>query len=364
VFDDAWPSLDAWLDMLYPRLRLVYSLLAPTGSQYLHLDWRAAHYARVVLDEIFGAEAFRNEIIWKRAASLGRKAASGQYGRVTDHLLFYTKGDQFTFNTQSAPRPVNRRDALWDEAAGRWFRTSPPGDYTEANLARLAAAGRIHETRSGRRRVKYFLDETLDGRLVDHAPLDNLWLDIPDMMHLPPAQRTGYPTQKPLALLQRILAVSSNPGDLVLDPFMGGGTTLVAAAGLGRRWLGIDASPAGLAVSRARLLAQGARPFAVYGVGDREEREEGEGGTPEFVVTSHQSSVSITLTGETSQVEYWAVDWAYEGVFRSRWQGWRGYSRGGAALPTQANTQAEVGKIIAVRWEWLDGTAGLCLFEM
>ncbi len=375
VFDDTWPSLDAWLDMLYPRLRLVHALLADTGSLYLHLDWRAADYARVLLDEIFGADAFRNEIVWKRAALLGRKAASGQYGRVTDSLLFYTKSDRFTFNRLSVERETPRAGARWDAEAGRWYRTAPSGDYTEQSLAGLAEQGRIHQTRTGRRRVKYFLTETADGRLVDQVPLDNLWLDIPDMMHLPPAERTGYPTQKPLALLQRIIRVSSNPGDRVLDPFAGAGTTLVASAQLGRRWTGLEASAAGVAVTRARLLEQGRRGFDVLEVGG-----EGAGGPsgageadqdrPTFEVQvrpddagEHLCAVAVRSSPDTARphsLEYWAVDWQYDGMFRSDWQGWRGYGRVSAAVPAQAT--APLPKLdlpIAIRWETLDGQSGL-----
>ena len=366
VFDDTWPSLDAWLDMLYPRLRRVHALLADTGSLYLHLDWRAAHYARVLLDEIFGPDAFRNEIVWKRAASLGRKAASGQYGRVTDSLLFYTKSDRFTFNRLTVERETLRSQARWDADAGRWYRTAPPGDYTEASLAHLAAQGRIHATRSGRRRVKYFLDETPDGRLVDQIPLDNLWLDIPDMMHLPPAERTGYPTQKPLALLQRIVRVSSNPGDRVLDPFAGAGTTLVAAAQLGRRWTGLEASAAGVAVARARLLTQGTAGFTVYEVQDgatteaQGHRGQEIEGKPEFRVERRDAEVTIGLVSAPDPLEYWAVDWQYDGVFRSNWQGWRGYARTHRPLPMEARaTLPTSGLPIAIRWETLGGQAGL-----
>lgn len=357
VFSDNWASLDDWLDMLYPRLRLVHALLADQGSLYLHLDWRAVHYARVLLDEVFGRGAFRNEIVWKRAALLGRKAASGQYGRVTDSLLFYTKGDRFTFNRLTVERPVPRSEARWDEAQGRWFRTAPPGDYTAASLAQLEAEGRIHRTRSGRTRVKYFLDETADGRLVDHAPLDNLWLDIPDMMHLPAAERTGYPTQKPLALLQRIVAVSSRPGDLVLDPFAGAGTTLLAAAGLGRRWLGVEASQAGVAVARARLLAVDARPFTVYRVGDADEADND---SPEFILSDR----GVELVAGDEDVEYWAVDWAHGGEFRAAWQGWRGYGAKARPVPTHAPAPAEgIPGPVAVRWERLDGSSGIATFD-
>lgn len=356
VFSDTWVSLDAWLDMLYPRLRLVHALLADHGSLYVHLDWRAVHYARVLLDEVFGADAFRNEIVWKRAALLGRKAASGQYGRVTDSLLFYTRSDRFTFNHLTVERPVPRSEARWDEARGRWFRTAPPGDYTPASLAALENEGRIHRTRSGRRRVKYFLDETPDGRLVDHARLDNLWLDIPDMMHLPVAERTGYPTQKPLALLQRIVAVSSNPGDLVLDPFAGAGTTLLAAAGLGRRWLGVEASHAGVAVTRARLLGAEARSFTVARVGGAGEAAAADADDPGFRLS--EQGIDLVAGGE--EVEYWAVDWAYDGEFRSAWQGWRGYGAKGRPLPTHASAPAEgIAGPVIVRWERLDGQQGM-----
>ncbi len=398
AFKDAWPSLDHWLAMLYPRLRLLYTLLADTGSLYLHLDWRAVHYARVLLDEIFGPDQFRNEIVWRRAASLGRKAASGQYGRVTDTLLFYSKSDAFVFHRMLVEREIPRRGAHWDAERRRWFRTAPPGDYTEASLAQLAAEGRIHTTRTGRRRVKYYLDETADGRLVDHVPLDNLWLDIPDMMHLPPAERTGYPTQKPLALLRRIVTVSSNPGDLVLDPFAGAGTTIVAAATLGRRWLGLDASPAGIAVARARLLAVGAAPFTVYEVAEAGARESvaptsvgkeapqgsaagegrpvaptsvgkeaphvgatGQGGIQVEMVTC-DAGLLVRLSGETDELEYWAVDWDYDGEFRSRWQARRDYSRRPTPLPTQVTLPLNARpRQVAVRWETLSGGANWAL---
>lgn len=354
VFSDSWPNLDAWLDMLYPRLRLVHQLLADHGSLYVHLDWRAVHYARVLLDEVFGPDAFRNEIVWKRAALLGRKAASAQYGRVTDSVLFYTKGDRFTFNRLTVERNVPRSEARWDAARGQWFRTAPPGDYTAASLAALEAEGRLHRTQSGRVRIKYFLEETADRRLVDHAPLDNLWLDIPDMMHLPAAERTGYPTQKPLALLRRIIAVSSNPGDLVFDPFAGAGTTLLAAAGLGRRWLGSEASQAGIAVARARLLAADARPFTVYSVG--ENTALGSDDAPQFRLTSD----GVTLAGGADDLEYWAVDWAHAGEFRSAWQGWRGYGARGHTVPDHAPAPPDgITGPVAVRWERLDGRGGV-----
>ena len=236
--------------------------------------------------------------------------------------------------------------------------------------------GRLHHTRNGKQRVKYFVDETPAGRLVEQAPLDNLWLDIPDMMHLPPTERTGYPTQKPLALLRRIVAVSSNLDDVVLDPFAGAGTTALAAASLGRRWVGIEASRVGVAVSRARLLAAGVKGFTVYTVADEEERGGGKGkgkegklaDEPRFqlnlqspISTFGQSPVStLSLLTDPAMVEYWAVDWTYDGVFRSAWQGWRGYGRKGQAAPTVVSGGIPPeSRAVAVRWETVDGRSGL-----
>ncbi|MCW5854350.1 MAG: site-specific DNA-methyltransferase, partial [Anaerolineae bacterium] len=233
------------------------------------------------------------------------------------------------------------------------------------SLAQLATQGRIHETRTGRRRIKYFLDETPNGRLVDQAPLDNLWLDIPDMMHLPPAERTGYPTQKPLALLQRLIRVSSNPGDRVQDPFAGAGTTLLAAAQLDRRWTGLEASVAGVAVARARLLTQGATGFTVYEVQDgattEAHRHRGDEikGKPEFRVARRDAEVAIALVSAPDPLEYWAVDWQYDGTFRSDWQGWRGYARPPRLLPIEATaTLPRSGLPIGIRWETLNGECG------
>ena len=186
------------------------------------------------------------------------------------------------------------------------------------------------------------------------------------MMHLPPAERTGYPTQKPLALLQRIVRVSSNPGDRVLDPFAGAGTTLVAAAQLGRRWTGLEASAAGVAVARARLLTQGTAGFTIYEVQDgatteaQGHRGQEIEGKPEFRVERRDAEVTIGLVSAPDPLEYWAVDWQYDGVFRSSWQGWRGYARTHRPLPMEARaTLPRLDLPIAIRWEALGGQAGL-----
>ena len=150
-----------------------------------------------------------------------------------------------------------RRRGLRRDEVGRWFKTAPRGDYTDESVARLEAEGRIHRTRpragSGGIRIKYFLEER-DGQVIEEVLVGDVWTDIPDAMHMG-AERVGWPTQKPLALAERIIAAASNPGDIVLDAFCGSGTTLVAAARLGRRWIGIDASPEACAIARERIAA-------------------------------------------------------------------------------------------------------------
>jgi 2-polyprenyl-3-methyl-5-hydroxy-6-metoxy-1,4-benzoquinol methylase len=146
-----------------------------------------------------------------------------------------------------------RRRGLRRDEAGRWFKTAPRGDYADESVARLEAEGRIHRTASGNVRVKYFLEER-GGMVIEEVLVGDVWNDIPDAMHLG-SERIGWPTQKPLALAERIIKAASNPGDIVLDAFCGSGTTLVAAARLGRRWIGIDTSEQACTIARERLAA-------------------------------------------------------------------------------------------------------------
>jgi len=146
-----------------------------------------------------------------------------------------------------------------DPATGRAFRTAPRGDYTDASVRRLAGEGRIHVTRSGTVRIRYDLEPAKNepGRWLERMAVDSLWLDVPDAMHIPPAERTGYATQKPERLLERIILASSNPGDLVLDPYCGSGTTVAVAARLGRRAIGADRSPLAVHTTFTRLARAG-----------------------------------------------------------------------------------------------------------
>jgi hypothetical protein len=242
--------------MLAPRLEAASRLLAPTGTMWVHLDWRASYLVRVVLDEIFGREHFVNEIVWRRAPNLGRQAASAQFGRTLDTILVYGKGTpELTIPTRL--EPIEARSIKWDEQ-GRPFTSAPRGDYTDASIRELDARGRIHRTQTGKVYIKYFLVKDETGQWCRERRVDTLWTDVAPLRHAPPSERTGFPTQKPLALLERIVRCAAPEGGLVVDLFAGSGTLGVAASRTGRRFILGDESPVAIANSRARLLRAGA----------------------------------------------------------------------------------------------------------
>lgn len=261
----------AYLVMMAVRLVELHRVLKPTGSLYLHCDPTASHYLKVILDTIFDPENFRNEITWKRSsahsdAKQGRKA----YGNIADAIFYYTKSDEFTFNTQYAEYDEEYLRGTYnniDPDGRRWKSsdlTGPGGAakgnpqfeflgvtrywrYTKENMEKLLTEGRIYQSRPGAvPRMKHFLDE------MKGISLQNIWDDIAPLgAHA--AERLGYPTQKPAALLERIVAVSSNVGDVVLDPFCGCGTTIAAAQKLSRIWIGIDITYLAIALQKHRL---------------------------------------------------------------------------------------------------------------
>ena len=246
----------AYLVEMTVRLVELRRVLKETGSLYLHCDTSAGSYLKVILDMIFGPENARNEIIWHYGGR-GGKAISGQFPRNHDIILAYSKveGKQL-FNRQYQVRkftPVEAAEkGFRQDEDGRWFKTSPRGNYTDESVAKLEAEGRVHRTKTGSVRIKYFLRQ-VEGLIEEDAVVGDVWNDIPDAMHIG-KEFLGYPTQKPLALLERIINASSNPGDIVLDPFCGCGTAVAAAQKLGRRWIGIDLTYLSIAVMKRRML--------------------------------------------------------------------------------------------------------------
>lgn len=262
AYHDRWPDgLTGYLQMLYPRLVLIRELLSERGSLYVHVGPQVAPYVRIVLDELFGLEGFRNEIVWRRdVAGKGGKRGSLQWPRNTESILFYTRRPR-GYYFQQPTRPLSAQQAAayrLREPDGRRFRAVQLGNYTEASIQRLTAEGRIYVSPSGKRYKKYYLDEAT-------ATVDGLWTDLPGFGTRTAArEHLGYPGQKPEALLERILLASSRPGDWVADLFCGAGTTLAVAERLGRQWIGCDLAPLALQKCRRRLIPAAQRPVDVY----------------------------------------------------------------------------------------------------
>jgi DNA modification methylase len=257
----------AYLAMMAPRLVELRRVLKATGSLYLHCDPTASHYLKLLCDAIFGGQNFRNEIIWERTT--GRRSVS-QFGRVHDVILFYTKGQQATWNEVTLPQTeesAKGHDLMRDDKG--LFRVSdlsgagqgpprkiddktvePPSgrhwQFDQDGMDKLWAAGRIIFSKNGNPRLKTYL------RDLPGVSVRDIWTDI-EPINSGAAERLPYPTQKPVALLERILSASSNPGDLVLDPFCGCGTTIDAAEKLGRKWIGIDITQLATSLIKNRL---------------------------------------------------------------------------------------------------------------
>jgi adenine specific DNA methylase Mod len=244
-------GIDAYLDMMCPRLQAIHGLLSPKGSLFVHVDWYAGHYIKLLLDSIFGRENLRNEIIWYYG---GPSPVKTCFPRKHDVIFFYSKSDEFTFNPQYEPLRKYLLDRARHDPDGRLWVDQNVGRVTERKFKELESEGRVFMTKSGRYRRKQFLDE-MQGDMVD-----DVW-SIP-IINSQARERIGYPTQKPEALLERILLAASNPGDLVADFFCGSGTTLAVADHLGRQWIGVDASSVAITTARDRLTAAGVMGFA------------------------------------------------------------------------------------------------------
>lgn len=251
----------AYLCWLGVRLLEMRRVLTVDGSIYLHCDSTANSYIRVLMDAIFGKRNFRNEIVWSYGGR-GAKAVANQFGNNHDTIFAYAKSPiqrtvKYNRVYYDAKYPIDNLPShvrLGDD--GIPFKTAPRGDYTDQSIDRLRREGRVYETRNGKIRIKYFL-ERRGGFAVEKKLVGDVWDSIPDMMHAPRPERLGYPTQKPLALYERIIEASSDRGDIVLDPFAGCATTPVAAERLGRQWIGMDVWDGAYQMVLDRLQAEG-----------------------------------------------------------------------------------------------------------
>ena len=239
----------AYLVMMAPRLVEMHRVLKPTGSIYLHCDPTASHYLKLVMDAVFGVDNFRNEIIWKRDASgKGGKTISRQWPRIYDSILFYSKTDNWFFEKQfTGVTPLQIKEYHYKDPDGRKFKRTSLGNYTEQSIKELENKGLIYVSSTGNKYKKYYLDEA-------KVTVDSIWADIFGFGVITSSkERLGYPTQKPEALLERIIKASSNEGDLVMDPFCGCGTTIAVAERLNRRWIGMDITHLAISLMQRRL---------------------------------------------------------------------------------------------------------------
>ena len=328
-YADHWSDIDAYLDMLYPRLYLMHRLLAPDGSLYLHLDWHANSYARLLLDEIFGVERLLNEIIW---VYHGPSPIRSAFNRKHDTLLLYTKSDKYTFNVDAVRTP-------YDPNTVKTFESSPKAGF-----------GKVPDLERGK------------------VPEDWWYYPVVARLH---SERTGYPTQKPEALLERIILASSNPGDLVADFFGGSGTTGIVAIRHNRHILMADAAWRAVHTARARISAETAEPFGILRVVPIGESGRSSKLPPmkldsQRIVHANIEEGNLRLNIKAAlqaEVDYWEVDPDWDGrIFRSALQGRRPPRRG--EIPSELVIPAQwLGERAAVRIVEVSGEQELVVLD-
>lgn len=268
-YGDSWLDLDEYIQFLYERLLLMHRLLAPTGTLYLHLDWHADAYARLLLDEIFGPDRLLNEIIWTYH---GPSPIRSAFNRKHDLILSYTKSDTYTFNADAVRVP-------YDQTTVKTFASSLKAGF-----------GKVPNLERGK------------------VPEDWWYFPVVARLH---NERTGYPTQKPEALLARIILASSNPGDLVADFFCGSGTTPLVAARHGRSFLATDTAFRAIQTAKTRLVREKSQPFGIF-LSD-ETRKKESGLSSDFTLSGQEISL-----GPKAAPVYWELDPDWDGcTFRS-----------------------------------------------
>jgi DNA modification methylase len=272
AFEDRWKGgINNYVEWMVPKLEQCYRVLKKSGSMYLHCDWHASHYLKVEMDRIFGIQNFINEIMWKRHTTHSdTKQGAKHFGRIHDILLFYGKTGDYSWTPIFQPYSEEYKASTYGhlDKNGRRYKTSdlsaskeggdtlyawkgkyPPEGrfwaYSKQNMEKFDKEGRIHYSKTGYPYLKHYLDE------MHGVMMQDVWDDIKAVSQS--KERIGYPTQKPEALLERIINASSNPMDVVLDPFCGCGTAIFVAHKKGRRWIGIDVSPTACDLMEKRM---------------------------------------------------------------------------------------------------------------
>ena len=304
----------AYLTMMAQRLAELHRVLKPTGSIYLHCDPTASHYLKLMMDAVFGHNRFTNEVTWRRyGAHNDVGQGSRHFGRIHDILLLYNKGDSVIWNQGFVPLDESYVKSTYrqvDKETGRRFTTTPltgPGGaekgnpvfewnghtrawrYSKETMQRLHDEDRLYYSRTGYPRQKLYLEESKG------VPVQDIWSDVPSLSGAH-KERLGYPTQKPEALLERIINASSNEGDIVLDPFCGCGTAVAVAERLKRRWIGIDVTHVSISLMKHRLHDTFGTELSDYQVS----------GLPEDVASARALAEDSNNDGRY-QFEYWAL---------------------------------------------------------
>ncbi|MCI0629411.1 MAG: site-specific DNA-methyltransferase [Phycisphaerales bacterium] len=289
AYRDTWEAgTDSYLDMLYPRLSLMRRLLSERGVLFVHSDWHLNAPLRLLIDEVFGRDAFVNEIIWKRKRSTAWQSDS--FGVTNDTILFYSKTGTHSFNPEHTKEDEQTQKYIAErfthhDGDGRLYMKSPLVNplprpnlkyvfhgveppqtgwlYSKERMEAMYRKGELVMPSKPGARIyrKIFLDE------YKGQPIQNIWLDIP-IVNPMAIERLDFDTQKPEALLERIVKSCSSEGDLIADFFCGSGTTLAVAERLGRRWIGCDFGKVGIQVSRSRLVEMDATPFLLENIGN------------------------------------------------------------------------------------------------
>ena len=280
AYDDKY-SIDEYIRFMQVRLELLHTLLSAEGSIYVHLDSNMVFHVKILMDDIFGVKKFRGMITRKKCKS--KNFTRKTYGNISDYILFYSKSDSPKWNRpyeEWCDEKILKEYPFIEEGTGRrhkrvpchapgtrngatggaWRGLMPPEgkhwQYTPDKLDEMDARGEIYWSSNGNPRRKVYLDQSKG------VPVQDIWLDYLDINNQNTCQ-TGYPTEKNLHMLKRIVETSSNPGDLVLDCFAGSGTTLVAAEELGRQWIGVDIGDESIRVIQDRFI-NGTKPLGDY----------------------------------------------------------------------------------------------------
>jgi len=259
TFEDIWEGgITSYLIWLNARLWEMKRVLKKTGSIYVHCDWHASHYIKIEMDRIFGYDNFRNEIVWKRATPIGGKVKSKMMPHDFDSIIYYCKTNKAPYNNQFLEYSENYLVNYFKyvDKDGRRYRIQTLGDYSEESKEKFRKLGKIYKSKEGKEALIQYLEDS-KGVLLDDIWTDVIGIQSKAFQKQSSVEKIGYPTQKPEALLERIIKASSNEGDVVADFFVGGGTTCAVAQRLKRKFVGCDSSRVAISVTLDRLVKIG-----------------------------------------------------------------------------------------------------------